>query len=161
MKKIGKFFKNLFKCSFKEIMSLILDVLCYVLSFPSLFINFFIIFFLANSEMSAQQKGSSLIIIAIFLILWLWINNILKRDMLEYKQPYEHLIIRMLYKSRYIFIIAIILYLYTIKVDYTQVLIYLGTCAGTYSLSILCRAIWLKLNNKDWDFEYSKRTYKF
>lgn len=161
MKKIFRFFKNLFKCSFKELLSILLDLLSYACSVPSLFINFFIVFYLSNTEMTSRQKGSALLIIGIIILFWLWINGIIKRDMLDHKKPFSHIIVRMIYKIKYLLLLCLVLYLYTVKVDYYMIAIYLLSCMLTYCLSVIFRAFWLKLNNKEWDYEYAKKSIKF
>ena len=155
------FLKSLVKLSFKEILSLFLDLMSIALEKPSLFFNFFIVFYLTNSDMTSSQKGSAFIIIGLILLIWLWLVSKIKCKMLDDLKPFSKLIPRILYRVRWIVFLCVVLWLYTLKVDLTQMFIYSGLCIITYSLSIVFRGIWLKVNRKDWSYEYDKRTIKF
>ena len=161
MKKIGNFFKALVKLSFKEILSLLLDSLSLLFEKPSLFINFFIVFYLSNPEMTISQKGSALIWVGLILACWLWINSRIKSILLDNVKPFGRFISRILYRIRWILVLCLVLWLYTIKIDLTQMFVYCGLCILTYSLSVVFRCVWLKLNRKDWNHEYDRRTTKF
>jgi hypothetical protein len=161
LKKIGNFFKTLIKLSFRELISLILDGLCIVCEKPSLFINFFVVFYMVNPEMTTSQKGSALIIVGVILAFWLWLSGAIKRCMLDNVRPFARLLPRIFYRVRWLIILCVILWLYTIKVDLDQMFLYCGLCILTYSLSVIFRCVWLKVNGKDWKYEYDKRTTKF
>ena len=161
LKKIGGFFKSLVTLSFREIISLFLDLMSIVLEKPSLFINFFIVFYMVNPEMTTSQKGSALLIIGIALAIWLWVCSRIKSIMLDNVKPFARLLPRILYRVRWIIILCAVLWLYTIKVDLDQMFLYCGLCILTYSLSVVVRCIWLKVNRKDWKYEYDRRTTKF
>ena len=161
LKKIGNFFKTLIKLSFRELISLILDMLSILFEKPSIFINFFIVFYMVNPEMTTKQKGSALIIIGIVIAAWIWISSIVKRSMLNDVRPFARLIPRILYRVRWILILCVVLWLYTIKVDLSQMFLYGALCILTYSISVICRCAWLKVNRKDWKYEYDRRTTKF
>lgn len=161
LKKIGGFFKSLVTLSFREIISLFLDLMSIVLEKPSLFINFFIVFYMVNPEMTTSQKGSALLIIGIALAVWLWVCSRIKSVMLDNVKPFARLLPRILYRVRWIIILCVVLWLYTIKVDLDQMFLYCGLCILTYSLSVVFRCIWLKVNRKDWKYEYDRRTTKF
>lgn len=161
MKKIGNLFKNLCKLSGRELLSLLLDLLSLGCTTPSLFTNFFIVFCATNNEMPNKEKFSILIIIAIILLLWLWMINKFKRVMLDDVKPFHRLLPRILYRVRWLMFLVVVLWLYTIKVDLSQMFLYFGLCILTYSLSVIFRCCWLKLNRKDWSYEYDKRTIKF
>jgi hypothetical protein len=155
------FLKKLIKLSFREILSLLVDLLSISFEKPSLFINFFIVFYLTNPEMTVAQKGSALIWIGLILVGWLWINSRIKSHLLDNVKPFGRLIPRILYRVRWILVLCAVLWLYTIKIDLTQMFVYCGLCILTYSLSVVFRCIWLKLNRKDWNYEYDRRTTKF
>ena len=155
------FLKKLVKLSFREIISLILDLLCIVFEKPSLFINFFIVFYLSNPEMSTSQKGSAFVIIGVLLAGWMWICSRIKSIMLDNVKPFSRLLPRILYRVRWILILCVVLWLYTLKVDLTQMFAYCGLCILTYSISIVLKCVWLKVNGKDWSYEYDRRTTKF
>lgn len=155
------FLKKLVKLSFREIISLILDLLCIILEKPSLFINFFIVFYLSNPEMTTSQKGSAFVIIGVLLAGWLWICSRIKSIMLDNVKPFSRLLPRILYRVRWILILCVVLWLYTLKVDLTQMFAYCGLCILTYSISIVLKCVWLKVNGKDWSYEYDRRTTKF
>ena len=155
------FLKKLVKLSFREIISLILDLLCIVLEKPSLFINFFIVFYLSNPEMTTSQKGSAFVIIGLLLTGWLWICSRIKSTMLDNVKPFSRLLPRILYRVRWILILCVVLWLYTLKVDLTQMFAYCGLCILTYSISVVLKCVWLKINGKDWSYEYDKRSIKF
>ena len=161
MKKIVNFFKALVKLSFREIISLLLDLMSMLMEKPSLFINFYIVFYMTNPEMTISQKGSALIWIGLIVAGWIWIITKIRRTMLDNVKPFARLIPRILYKVRWIAILCIVLWLYTLKVDLTQMFAYCGLCILTYSLSVLFRCVWLKINRKDWNYEYNTRTLKF
>ena len=161
LKKIGGFFKSLVTLSVREIISLFLDLMSIVLEKPSLFINFFIVFYMVNPEMTTSQKGSALLIIGIALAIWLWVCSRIKSIMLDNVKPFARLLPRILYRVRWIIILCAVLWLYTIKVDLDQMFLYCGLCILTYSLSVVVRCIWLKVNRKDWKYEYDRRTTKF
>lgn len=161
LKKIGNFFKLLVKLSFRELLSLFLDLMSIILEKPSLFINFFIVFYLSNTEMTNSQKGSAFIIIGVILTFWIWGVKKIKGIMLDNLNPFARLFPRILYRVRWLLVICIVLWLYTLKVDLTQMFAYCGLCILTYSLSVIFRAIWLKINRKDWSYEYDRRTTKF
>jgi hypothetical protein len=156
-----KFFKALVKLSFREIISLILDLLCIVLEKPSLFINFFIVFYLSNPEMTTSQKGSAFVIIGVLLAVWIWVSGIVKRIMLDNLKPFSRMFARIFYRVRWLLVLCLVLWLYTLKVDLTQMFAYCGLCILTYSISVLLKCVWLKINGKDWSYEYDKRTIKF
>lgn len=155
------FLKKLVKLSFREIISLFLDLMSIALEKPSLFFNFFIVFYLSNQEMSASQKGSAFIIIGIILAFWIWGIKKIKGSMLDNLKPFARLLPRILYRVRWIILLCIILWLYTLKVDLNQMFAYCGLCILTYTLSVILRAIWLKVNRKDWSYEQDIRTTKF
>ena len=161
MKKIGNFFKALVKLSFREIISLLLDLFCILFEKPSLFINFFIVFYMTNPEMTTSQKGSAFVIVGIIIGIWIWISGIVKRMMLDDLKPFSRMFARIFYRVRWLVVLCLVLWLYTLKVDLRQMFIYCGLCILTYSLSVVFRCIWLKLNRKDWSYEYDKRTIKF
>lgn len=161
LKKIGNFFKSLVKLSFRELISLILDLLSILFEKPSLFINFFIVLYMVNPEMTTKQKGSALLIIGLILALWLWVSSRIKSIMLDDVRPFARLLPRILYRVRWILILCLVLWLYTIKVDLSQMFFYCGLCILTYSLSVVFRCVWLKINRKDWSYEYDRRTTKF
>lgn len=161
MKKIGNFFKALVKLSFRELISLFLDLMSILFEKPSLFINFFIVFYMSNPQMTTSQKGSAFVIIGLLLAGWLWICSRIKCIMLDNVKPFARLIPRILYRVRWILILCLVLWLYTLKVDLTQMFAYCGLCILTYSLSVIFRCIWLKVNRKDWKYEYDRRTTKF
>ena len=161
LKKIGNFFKLLVKLSFRELLSLFLDLMSIILEKPSLFINFFIVFYLSNTEMTNSQKGSAFIIIGVILTFWIWGVKKIKGIMLDNLNPFARILPRILYRVRWLLVICIVLWLYTLKVDLTQMFAYCGLCILTYSLSVIFRAIWLKVNRKDWSYEYDRRTTKF
>ena len=161
MKKIVNFFKALVKLSFRELISLFLDLMSILFEKPSLFINFFIVFYMTNPEMTSSQKGSALLIIGLLLAGWLWICSRIKSIMLDNVKPFARLLPRILYRVRWILILCLVLWLYTLKVDLTQMFAYCGLCILTFSLSVVFRCIWLKVNRKDWKYEYDRRTTKF
>jgi hypothetical protein len=161
MKKIGNFFKSLFKLSFRELISLFLDLMSILFEKPSLFINFFIVFYMTNPEMTASQKGSAFIIIGLILAIWIWVISRIKSIMLDNLKPFARLLPRILYRVRWILMLCLVLWLYTLKVDLTQMFAYCGLCILTFSLSVVFRCIWLKVNRKDWSYEYDRRTTKF
>ena len=155
------FLKKLVKLSFREIISLILDLLCIVFEKPSLFINFFIVFYLSNPEMSTSQKGSAFVIIGVIVAVWIWLSGIVKRIMLDNLKPFSRMFARIFYRVRWLLVLCLVLWLYTLKVDLTQMFAYSGLCILTYSLSVLFKCVWLKINGKDWSYEYDKRSIKF
>lgn len=161
MKKIFGFFKALVKLSFRELLSLFLDLMCLLLEKPSLFINFFIVFYMSNPEMTSSQKGSAFVIIGLIIAFWLWISRTAKRSMQNDYRPFARLIPRIFYKVRWLMVACLVMWLYTLKVDLTQMFAYGGLCILTYSLSVIFRCIWLKVNGKDWKYEYDTRTIKF
>lgn len=161
MKKIGNFFKSLFKLSFRELISLFLDLMSILFEKPSLFINFFIVFYMTNPEMTTSQKGSAFIIIGVIIAIWIWAISRIKSIMLDDLKPFRRLIPRILYRVRWILMLCLVLWLYTLKVDLTQMFAYCGLCILTFSLSVVFRCIWLKVNRKDWSYEYDRRTTKF
>lgn len=155
------FFKTIVKLSFRELISLLLDLISLLFEKPSLFINFFIVFYLSNPEMTTSQKGSAFVIIGLLLAFWLWICSRIKSIMLDDVRPFSRLIPRILYRIRWISILCLVLWLYTLKVDLSQMFAYCGLCMLTYSLSVVFRCVWLKVNRKDWKYEYDRRTTKF
>ena len=81
--------------------------------------------------------------------------------MLDNVKPFSRLLPRILYRVRWILILCVVLWLYTLKVDLTQMFAYCGLCILTYSISIVLKCVWLKVNGKDWSYEYDRRTTKF
>ena len=126
LEKIGNFFKLLVKLSFRELLSLFLDLMSIILEKPSLFINFFIVFYLSNTEMTNSQKGSAFIIIGVILTFWIWGVKKIKGIMLDNLNPFARILPRILYRVRWLLVICIVLWLYTLKVDLTQMFAYCG-----------------------------------
>ena len=160
-KGIGNFFKGLCKLTGRELLSLFLDLMSLAFATPSLFFNFFIVFYLTNPEMTTRQKGSAMLIIGVVILMWVWIVSRIKSTLLDDVKPFHRLIPRIIYKIRWFMILALVMWLYTMKIDLTQMFIYFGACSLTYSLSVIFRCCWLKANGKDWKYEYDKRTIKF